>query len=75
MRSNNTLAIEPNTVHVDILRQLGEKWNDTKLEIDPAFFDENYNAAKRYDVISVRTSAKEEHQTRGCQRHRSLRSN
>ena len=51
MKVNNILAIEPNPVHVDKLREMGDKWNDTKFEIDSSFFDENYDTAKRFDVI------------------------
>ena len=56
MRVISILAIEPNPVHFENLRQMSDKWNDTILELDSSFFDENYDTAKRFDVILINQS-------------------
>ena len=56
IKVNSILAIEPNPVHFENLRQMSDKWNDTILELDSSFFDENYDTAKRFDVILINQS-------------------
>ena len=48
---NSILAIEPNSVHLENLRQMGAKWNNVIWEIDSSYFDVNYQTEKRFDVI------------------------
>ena len=44
-------AIKPNIAHVAKLRETATKWNDTILEIDGSYFDENYEISKQFDII------------------------
>ena len=53
IKVNSILAIEPNLEHAEKMREKSAHWKDTDFDIDTAYFNENYNTTKKFDVILV----------------------
>ena len=53
LKVNSMLAIEPNPEHAEKLREKSTTWNDTIGIVDTSYFNENYDTARKFDVILI----------------------